>query len=592
MASSTSTLQQVHIILNPASGVPGLSRTLFDSHIEPLLQQHTPTLQLIQHETKADGDGVRVGQEIRRALSASASASHGRQSKVYAILLGGDGTTHEFLNGFLLDKTTEIEHQSSDVVPQIELAVVPTGTANALYAGLHPPQPEDKDASDAGSDEHAWRLRSVRALLNSLSDSANPGAQSTLVPLTLTLASTQSPPPKGDEETNSDKNDRRLLAHIVTSHALHAAILHDSEALRAEHPGIERFKLAAQKNSTVWVSGKLHLLSAATAVDGAPPGAARKVQKYDPAQDAFVDVDVGSEGGGGGVEVDGPFLYLSALTTDRLEPHFVPGPFSTTAALAQATSSSSSATNPHPRPPDSVDIVAIRPLRSPAVRAALAELRAEWNGEAAENVRLQYALGALTSVTQHMYDGGKHVRLTYPPSQAQDREDKGTAGEEGAVAKERLEERGSGDGVVEYWRAAGYEWTPVCTLSMRPSSLHALWCGSADHTQNTQIPSLRLRPRAPPSLDPLTFPLTHDITHAHLQPSTMQLKLIALALALLSASAVLATPAPVPEAALAEMDASHNPLVIRDCNICRVCNNGSECCGGCGKPGGCCGTGN
>ncbi|KAK0527268.1 hypothetical protein OC834_000219 [Tilletia horrida] len=74
----------------------------------------------------------------------------------------------------------------------------------------------------------------------------------------------------------------------------------------------------------------------------------------------------------------------------------------------------------------------------------------------------------------------------------------------------------------------------------------------------------------------------------------MQFKLssvLGLALAFASASAVLATPNPVPAAALAQHDdAFANKLAIRDCTVCVVCSNGSECCGGCGKPGGCCGT--
>ncbi|CAD6898894.1 unnamed protein product [Tilletia controversa] len=432
---------QLHVVLNPASGLPGLSRTLFENQIAPLLVQHSH-INVVKHETRSEGDGVRIGREVRDAIAQSFSPF----PTVYTVLLGGDGTTHEFLNGLIL-KEEDSESSEASLI-DVQLAVVPTGTANALYAGLYPPGSEGTHESSDGQGEHDWRLRSVRALLNSLkmtdanSTTAPPSA---LVPLTLTRTSA-TPVRSGDGDNEGPGSSQRTsLAHIITSHALHAAILHDSEALRAEFPGIERFKMAAQKNATVWVSGKLVL----------KPSSAGTLSVYDPTTDGFQTLSEDK------ATLEGPFLYLAALTTDRLEPTFVPGPFSVTAALSRAESSSGS-TNPHPRPPSSLDIVAIRPLRSPAVSSSAASSSSpSWaTSDAAQDVRLQFALGALTKITQLMYDNGKHVYLTYPASSG------GSSSTEGgesktAVQEEVLEERGSGVAVVEYFRCGGYEWQPA-----------------------------------------------------------------------------------------------------------------------------------
>ncbi|KAE8225596.1 hypothetical protein CF319_g1674 [Tilletia indica] len=426
---------QLHVVLNPASGVPGLSRKLFESEIAPLLAQQSH-ITVVKHETRSEGDGVRIGREVQDSIAQSILPT------VYAVLLGGDGTTHEFLNGLILKE--DDSDSNTKPLANVQLAVVPTGTANALYAGLYPPGSEGNQSKD-GQGEHEWRLRSVHALLGSLKAfdvHAATTPPSTLVPLTLTRVSAALVP----NSEGSGSSHKTMLAHIITSHALHAAILHDSEALRAEYPGIERFKMAAQKNSTVWVSGKLVL----------KPSGDDNLSVYDPTSDRFVTLPKSK------ATLEGPFMYLAALTTDRLEPTFVPGPFSTTAALSHGTPSGETS-NPHPRPPSSLDVVAIRPLRSSAVSASAASSNtspSSWaTSDEAQNVRLQFAMGALTKLTQLIYDSGKHVYLTYPSSSST-----GASSEadiKTAVQDEALEERGSGPAVVEYFRCGGYKWEPA-----------------------------------------------------------------------------------------------------------------------------------
>ena len=333
-------VSKIHVVTNPAAGARQ-SKTVLADEVIPLLPSDRP----VQHwETTGARDGERIGAAIRDETGENGTAD--------VVLLGGDGTTHEVLNGFF----------SSPTSARIQVALVPTGTANALHAAMYPGQ---------------GRLDSLRALVGA--------KQGHLFPLTLTLNTT----------TDTHAKEHTRLTHLITSHALHAAILHDSDAVRAEHPGIERFKLAAQMNATNWIGGSLRLLA-----EG------QQVKRFNPQSKSFEPHPS---------ELDGPFLYLAALTTDRLEPAFVPAPFSS-AFPSEATDENLQ------RPPDAIDIVVVRPTRDPQV-----------NDQELET-RIQFATTRLTEITQDMYSAGKHVGLTY------DRPD---------------------EPVVEYFRASGYEFTPV-----------------------------------------------------------------------------------------------------------------------------------
>ena len=82
-----------------------------------------------------------------------------------------------------------------------------------------------------------------------------------------------------------------------------------------------------------------------------------------------------------------------------------------------------------------MDLIILRPLRDPRVRAELTLARQEevWK------LRAREVLG-------QAYNNGVHVDLTYMKGEGVD-----------------TEVRGSGEVVVEYFRCAGFEWTPtVC----------------------------------------------------------------------------------------------------------------------------------
>ena len=205
------------------------------------------------------------------------------------------------------------------------------------------------------------------------------------------------------------KREKTSVSAVVTSTALHASILHDSEALRASHPGIERFKIAAQQNITRWYHASVNLL----------PPQGSSVQIYDATQNAFVPFKLAQQDGI--VTLEGPFAYfLSTVNVDRLEPAF------------RITSLFSSL------PPDpklsTLDVVVIRPLRDKSIR------------EDSDYDREIFAKKSM-AVLGAAYQDGKHVKLRY----------KGKDGEVVDDAKE-------GDLVVEYFRVGGWEWIPVSEL--------------------------------------------------------------------------------------------------------------------------------
>ena len=145
-------------------------------------------------------DNVKIDGELVETTSAEhagqvVAARLASESPLTVVLGSGDGTLHDIINAL---------HPQPAAV---NFVLVPCGTANALYSSLFPGQ-DDK-------------LLSLDAFV-----SAKP-------PIPLSLATT----------TIASKVS---VSSVVVSTSLHASILHDSEALRAAHPGIERSVLCAK----------------------------------------------------------------------------------------------------------------------------------------------------------------------------------------------------------------------------------------------------------------------------------------------------------------------------------------------------------
>lgn len=366
----------LHVVTNPAAGSRN-ALSVLHSQVLPLIEKLRPDWLVTHHQTQSTEDGVRIGQLLRTVHS---------DTRTQVVILGGDGTTHDLLNGLISYNESNVKS-----LPQVDIALVPTGTANALYASLYTRHASSEDPL----------LRSVKALL---SDERH------TYPLALSsVTTTQS----GLSKTS--------LTHLITSHALHASILADSEALREQHPGVERFKMAFVQNASRWVDAEITLQPYAGSV-----------LRYNPAHVTFDAVEPKDQ------HIHGPILYFVCVTTDRLEPSFVPAPFSGPSSKILQ------------RPADAVDLVLLRPTRSPDLQSISPNANQFWTQDESQIYREQYASNILPSITAAMYDEGNHVDLTYKKG--------------GGV-----ETKGEGPLVIEYYRCAGYKWTPVSTCRTRNS---------------------------------------------------------------------------------------------------------------------------
>ncbi|KAK7447057.1 hypothetical protein VKT23_014268 [Stygiomarasmius scandens] len=361
-------------LYNPTSGDRS-AKSFFENEVIPLLQRANKSI--AQDKVFATERPVHAGEIVLELIESS-------QEELTIILGSGDGTLHEIINHV---SSAQIKGARVDAPPtKLHFVLVPCGTANALYSSLFPP----KDNAEISST--SYRLQSVQAFLND-----SPGIPLTLAITTISSAPFVRAPP------------RAIVSSVVVSTSLHAAILHDSEKLRKEMPGIERFKAAAQQNSGKWYLGNAKILPAAST---------QVVQIYDPKTESFInhpDCDDDDDDGeyNSIVDVPGPFAYfLSTVNVDRLEPAFQITPVARKIVPSEAT----------------CDLMIVRPLRDPSVRMDSAETREGFTSK-------------LWKVLQGAYQEGAHLKLRY--------------NEEGDVVTD-----GDGPTVVEYVRCGGWEWLP------------------------------------------------------------------------------------------------------------------------------------
>lgn len=358
------------VVYNPVCG-DAKAKALFDESILPLLEKHKKPI-----------DKVIVTEDVGHGGSSVLDFLENNEGPTTVVLGSGDGTLHEIINIICAAEPKGLRASTSPA--QLNFVLVPCGTANALYSSLFPPAGLDQPDPD-------YKLKSVQAFVDG----------SKTIPLTLAISSLSAQP------SGKASRPRIAISAVVTSTALHANILHASEALRAEMPGIERFKVAAQNNIAKWYNSYVKLL---------PVPSIGVVQIYDPASKAFVAHE-DSHHDDPIVDIDGPFAYfLSTVNVDRLEPAFRITPLQSSI----------------PPPAASFDIVMVRPLRDPSL---------SWDSKEARLAFVQKA----TTVLQGAYNNGSHVHMRY-----------GESGE--------IELDGHGETIVEYVRCGGWEWTPCVLL--------------------------------------------------------------------------------------------------------------------------------
>ncbi|GAA5862207.1 hypothetical protein JCM1840_001677 [Sporobolomyces johnsonii] len=385
------------VALNPACG-SYLARPYFYHIVKFWLEGAVHWAKEGVRETKKEKDGERIGRE----LVESWRAEEGEERKT-VLVMGGDGTVHEVLNGMLLGEEGEGDKEAAKVL--VDLIVIPCGTANALYHHLCPPESSLYPVSSP--------LSPFYSLLSFLRHSSSSSSS----PLPLALAhNTILPSPA------SSSKSKTVLTSVVSSAALHACLLHDAESLRATMPGLERFKVAAQKNVKRWWDGRLRLFG--------------NVRRYDPQQKSLVPAAASSAEEEKDLELEGPFAYLVSSLVSRFEPTFVVAPLrSPLSPLA-----------PSPTEKPSIDLVLIRPLR----HRPTAELVKKGKDDEAKTGFAERVWG----VTAGMYDGGRHVDMRYEAGEGAEDAEQGE-GEEGRTS------------VVEVYRCEGFEWAPTSSSDLK-----------------------------------------------------------------------------------------------------------------------------
>ncbi|KAF8892687.1 ATP-NAD kinase-like domain-containing protein [Infundibulicybe gibba] len=346
------------VIYNPGAG-DRTALPFIKAHVLPILSEH--------------------GKSVDKLVGTTAGRVPAQYCLIFynvvtVVLASGDGTLQEIINRLASTKLPE-----DTTARTIQFAIVPCGTANALYYSLFPPATSDEGIT--------FKLKSVNAFIH-----ATKTIPLTLANVTSTSSDMRAGPPTSDS----------AIASVVASTSLHAAILHDSEALRAEIPGLERFKIAAEKNMKEWTNATVRLY---------PIPALGRVQEYDAGTAKFIN-HPGSEAGDFSMALMGPFAYfLTTVNVDRLEPTFRITP------LARSI----------PAPEGSCDVVVLRPLRDPNII------------QDTPQDRLGFAK-KLWDVMHGAYANGSHLNLRYDVHS--------------------LAPNGLGPFAVEYFRCGGWEWIP------------------------------------------------------------------------------------------------------------------------------------
>ncbi|QRW00283.1 diacylglycerol kinase catalytic domain-containing protein [Ceratobasidium sp. AG-Ba] len=364
------------IISNPASGHKKGPKIIED-FVLPLLNKYSIGFTL--KATNAPGHAGELAKEYTSTLDAT--------DKAIILVSGGDGTIHEIINALYADLASS--NPPLPTGPELQLILLNSGTANALFHSIYPllatPDVQEfvRRAFPTADIETVSQLQSVVAYIR--------GANNTR-PLTLARNTTF----RADGTIS-----HCLLSVVVASTALHANLLHTSEELRDSIPGVERFTEAAKRNLDKWSHAKVYLK---------PVSQNSPVQIYEASSDSFIGCSFGQ------ITLDGPFAYfLSTLNVDRLESSFVITPLATRIK------------------PDngSMDIVVIRPLRSPQITEDSSQSRKNFAQV------LMGSMGAARSAT--------HLNVRYYHEKD---------------SQETPSARGDGPSLVEYYRCAGWEWVP------------------------------------------------------------------------------------------------------------------------------------
>jgi hypothetical protein len=258
---------RILVLYNPVCG-DRTAKSFFDTQVLPLLEKHGKIADKLTF-TQYQGHAGSIVLDFMRSMKS--------ERAVTVILGSGDGTLQE-----IIDAISNVERVDSNAhagLPELRFVLVPCGTANALYSSFF------RASSQSELNDVAYKLRSLRAFIDD--DNAR------TIPLRVAVT-TLSPP------LSDSKPPTVIDSVVVVSTSFHAIILRESESLRREIPGLERFKVAAQKNASRWYNSSVKLY---------PVSSAGVVQVYDPSARHFRPHSLSSNNAPI-VNLEGPFLYF------------------------------------------------------------------------------------------------------------------------------------------------------------------------------------------------------------------------------------------------------------------------------------------
>ncbi|KAL7009359.1 hypothetical protein EMMF5_000990 [Cystobasidiomycetes sp. EMM_F5] len=376
-----------HVVVNPASG-NGLALQ-FASEVERRL--NTANIPFQTHSTQHEGDGYRVGLSLGSSIPIQLNDRDDDHAifkgQTIVCIIGGDGTLHEVLNG-LQSAAKQGQHPPA----YVNFVLIPAGTANAYYHSLF--HERYGSANTAGE---MYRWYSLDAALSGDVTASRPNLPLTLLQVDVIGEAHQPGGPSAPKE--------RYYAHVVTSTALHAALLQtaSSREMRQKHPGTERFRLAAQMHAGTVYEAAVKLL---------PTGSTQTVQKYNAREKKWESMILSpSDVSAPGKSVDtftlptNSFTYFVSALIDRFEENFVIAPLS----------------SPSQRPSDAVDILFVRAM---------------------DNATKEEEGQRLFTILNAAFENGQHVNLA-------------------EISDGSLVMSDAGDHVAEYYRCGGFAWKPV-----------------------------------------------------------------------------------------------------------------------------------
>ncbi|KAG0236031.1 ATP-NAD kinase-like domain-containing protein [Mortierella sp. GBAus27b] len=283
------------IVLNPHSGKKQ-GQDVLKTIVEPALIAAKKPFKVVESTAQGHAqsyffDNIKaIIVDLVQSLSSTNDSNGGdtitrpKSATLQVMVLGGDGTVHEIVNGVLrgVEGTPFISHEFR---PSVQLSIIPTGTGNAISTSL--------GVADA-------------------QDALNRFLAGNSVPLRLINVSTRKSP--------ESPWKAQVYTVVVNSFGLHCATVYDSEEFR--HLGNERFKQAAMKNieNLKQYEGKLEFFG--------------PVQTYDKNSQALISNASGGNDDAGLHEATtslaGPFTYLLITKQASLEPGFTPTPLAST----------------------------------------------------------------------------------------------------------------------------------------------------------------------------------------------------------------------------------------------------------------------